>query len=96
MDGDFFVRGNFMKINVQHFAAERMVLDILHQREALGAGVGFDRQIHEQVFGNGMMQQVGKFLVIHFQVLRLGLTPINGRRHEALGAEFRDFSALHV
>ena len=28
-----------MKINVQHFAVDRVVLDFLHEREALGAGI---------------------------------------------------------
>ena len=55
LDGDFFVFGDFMKIHMQHLAVERMMLDFLHQREALGAGVVFDGQIHQQVFRDGMV-----------------------------------------
>src|SRR4029077_1176526 len=35
MDGDVFVRGNFVKINMEHLAVERMVLDILDESETL-------------------------------------------------------------
>ena len=96
LHGDFFVLGDFVKINVQHFAVERMMLDFLHEREALGAGVVFDGQIHEQIFRNGMVQQVGKFLGVDFQILRRGLAAVNGGGHAAGRAEFFDFGALHL
>ena len=72
------------------------MLDFLHQRETLGAGVIFHGQIHQHVFRTGMMQQVGDFLEIHFEILRLGLAAVNGRGHAAGAAEFRDFGALHL
>ena len=62
LHGDFFVFGDFMETNVQHFAVERVMLDFLHQREALGTRVFFHGQIHEQVFGNGVVQQVWQIL----------------------------------
>ena len=62
LNGDLFVFGDFVEIHVQHLAVERVMLDFLHEREALGAGVVFDGQIHQQVFRDGVMQQVGKFL----------------------------------
>jgi len=85
-----------MKINVKHFAAQGMVLDFLHQREALGAGIGLDGQIHEQIFRDGMMQQIRELPGIQFQVLRLGLAAINRRGHAATGAEFLHRSVLHL
>ncbi len=96
LDGDFFVLGDFVKINVQHLAVERMMLDFLHQREALGAGVVLDGQIHEHIFRNGMVEQVGKFLGVDLQVLRRGLAAVNGGGHAAGRAEFFDFGALHL
>ncbi len=95
-DGDFFVFGDFVQIQMNHLAGQRMVLDFLHQREALGAGVVFHGQVHQQIFRDGMMQQVGNVIEADFEVLRLGLAAINGRGHAAGGAEFCDFGALHL
>ena len=96
LHGDFFVLGDFVKIHVQHLAVERMMLDFLHQREALGARVVFHGQIHEHIFRNGVVQQVGDFLGVDLQVLRRGLAAVNGGGHAAGGAEFLDFGALHL
>ena len=51
-DRHFFVFGNFMKIHVQNFAAQRMVLHFLHQRKPLALGPAFDRQINQDGFGD--------------------------------------------
>ena len=85
-----------MQIHVHYLGAERMMLDFLHQRQALGAGVVIHRQVHQHVFRDGMMQQVGDFLEIHLQILGRGLAAINGRGHTSAPAEFRHFGALHL
>jgi len=59
-DGHFFVFRHFMEIHVQHVAFQRVMLDFLHQREAFGAGVVFDGQIHQQIFGSRMVNEVAK------------------------------------
>ena len=83
----FFIFGHFMEIHVQHVAFQRVVLDFLHQREALGAGVVFDGQIHQQIFGSGMVNEVAKFLGADLEVLRLGLPAINDGGHAPGGAQ---------
>ena len=64
-----------------------MVLDFLHQRQPLGPGVVLDRQVHQQVFGHRMVDEVFHLLGVDFQVLRLGLAAINDGRDAAGGAE---------
>jgi hypothetical protein len=73
-----------------------MMLDFLHQRQALGAGVIFDRQVHQQVLGDRVVDEIRDLLGIELQVLRLGLAAIDGRGHAAGGAEFLDFTAAHL
>ena len=94
--GDLLVFGHFMEIHMDDLAGERMMLDFLQQREALGAGVVLHREVYEQVFRGGMIQQVANFLANHFDVLRLGLATINGGGHATGGAQFFDFGALHL
>ena len=96
LDGDFFVFGDFMEIHVQHLAVERVVLDFLHEREAFGARVVLDGQIHEQVFRGGMVDQIAEFLRADFEVLRLGLAAINDRRHAAGAAQLLHFAPSHL
>ena len=87
-DGDLLVLGDFVKIDMQHLAAQRMMLDFLHQRQALGPGIVLDRQVHQQVFGDGMVDEVFHFLGVDFQVLRLGLAAVNDGRDAPGGAQF--------
>ena len=87
LDDDLFVLGHFMKIHVQHVAFQRVVLDFLHQREALGAGVVFDGQVHQQVFRNGMVDEVAEFLGVDLEVLRFVLPAINDGGHAPGGAQ---------
>ena len=90
-----FGRGNFVKIHMEHLAAERVMLDFLHQREALGAGIAFHGQIHEKIFRGRIMQQIGDVVVNDFQVLGLGLAAVDGRGHTAGRAKFFNRTALH-
>ena len=87
-DDDLFVLGHFMEIHVQHVAFQRVVLDFLHQREAFGAGVVFNGQIHQQVFRNGMVDEVAEFLGAEFEILWFGLPAINDGRHAPGGTQF--------
>ncbi len=41
-DGDFFVFGYFMKIDMKHFAVEGVMLNFLNQRQPFGAGIFLD------------------------------------------------------
>ena len=54
-----------------------MVLDFLHQRQALRAGVVLDGEIHQQILRDGVLDEVFEFLGVDFQVLGLRLPPIN-------------------
>ena len=87
-DGDLLVLGDFVEIHMQHLAAERMVLDFLHQGQPLGPGIVLDRQVHQEVFGDGMVNQVFHFLGVDLEVLRLGLPAVNDGRNAAGGAQF--------
>ena len=84
-DGDLLVLGHFVEIDVQHLAGERMVLDFLHQRQPLGPGIVLDRQVHQEVLGDRMVDQVFHFLGVDFEVLRRGLPAINDGRNAAAG-----------
>ena len=86
-DGHLLVLGHFVEIHVQHLAGEGMVLDFLHQGQPLGPGVVLDRQVHQEVLGNGMVNQVFHLLGVDLQVLRLGLPAIDDGRNAAGGAE---------
>ena len=86
-DGDLLVLGHLVEIDVQHLAGQGMVLDFLHQRQALGPGIVLDRQVHQEVLGNGMVNEVFHFLGVDFEVLRLGLPAIDDGRNAAAGAE---------
>ena len=58
-DGDFFGGGNFVEVHMQHLAAERMMLNFLHQGEVLGLVHG---EIHQNVLRSGMVDEVVEFL----------------------------------
>ena len=96
LDGDLFILGHFMKIHVQDLAVERVMLDFLDEREALGAGVIFHGQIHQQIFRSGMVDEVADFLRVDFEVLRLGLAAVNDRRHATRVAQFLDSAPTHL
>ncbi len=42
-DGDLFVLGDFVQIDVEHLVGQDVVLDFLHQRQALGLGIALRR-----------------------------------------------------
>ena len=86
-DGDFLVFGDFVEINVQHFAGEGIVLDFLHQRQPLGPGIVLDHQVHQEVLGDRMVDQVFHFLGVDLEVLRRGLPAINDGRDATAGSE---------
>ena len=72
---------------MQHLAREGMVLDFLHQRQPLGPGIVLDRQVHQEILRDGMVDQVLHFLGVDFEVLRRGLPAIDDGRNTAPGAE---------
>ena len=77
-----------MEIHVQHFAAQRMVLNLLHQSQPLGPGIVLDRQVHQQVLRKGMVNQILHLLGTDFQILGLGLPAVNDGRDSPCGAQF--------
>ena len=87
VDDDFFVFGDFMEIHVQHVAFERVMLDFLHEREAFGARIAFNGQVHQHVFRGRMVDEFLKFLRVDLEVLRFGLATINDRGHAPGGAQ---------
>ena len=76
-DGDLLVLGDFVKIHMQHFPAQGMMLDFLHERQPLGPRVFFDREVNQEVFRGGVMDQIPELLRADLDVLRLGLASIN-------------------
>ncbi len=87
LDDDFLVLGHFMKIHVQDVAVQRVMLDFLDEREAPGAGVIFDGQIHQQIFRDGMVDEVAEFLGVDLEVLGLGLPAVNDGGHAPGGTQ---------
>ena len=87
-DGHLFVFGDLVEVHVQDLAGEGMVLDFLHQRQALGPGVILDLQVHQEVLGDRAVDEVFHFLDLDFEILGLGLAAVNDRRHASLGTEF--------
>src|SRR5207244_2124054 len=80
--------GNFMKIDMQHMAAERVMLHFLHEREALRVGIIFDRQIHEHIFGDGMEDQIADFAGVDLNALRFGFAAVNDGGNTPFRAKF--------
>ena len=78
---------------MQHLAAERMVLDLLHQGQALGAASSLIGQVHQQIFRNGMVDQVLHLLGVDLEILRLGLAAVNDGGNAAGRAKFLGSSA---
>lgn len=58
-----------MKIDMKNVAMEGMVLDFLHQREALGPGISSHAQVHEDVLAGVLGQSVAKSARIKLKVL---------------------------
>ena len=86
-DGDFLILGDFVEIHVEHLAGEGVVLDFLDQGQPLGPGVVLDRQVHQQVFGDRMVDEVFHFLGIDLEILRWRLPAIDDGRNPAVGPE---------
>ena len=86
-DGDLLVLGNFVKINVQHLARERVMLNFLHQRQPLGTGIILDLQVHQQVLGERMVNEVFHLLGLDLEVLGRGLPTVNDCGYAAGSAE---------
>ncbi len=87
-DGHLLVFGNFMEIHMQHLAAQRMMLDFLHQCEPLGPRVILDREVHQQVLRDGMVNQIVQIRGGDLQALGLLLPAINDRRNAPGIAQF--------
>ena len=87
-DRNLFVLGDLMKIHMHEFAAQRVVLDFLQQRQPLRTGIVLHREIDQEVFRRRMLDQVANFLGADLQVLRLGLPAINDGGDAPGGAQF--------
>jgi hypothetical protein len=70
-----------VEIDMQHLAAQRVVLDLLHQSQALRPGVILHRQVHQDDLGGGMMDQVLQVDLFDLEVLGAGLSSVNHGRH---------------
>ena len=91
-DGDrhLFILGNFMKIHVKDFAAQRMVLHFLDQRQPPALGAAFERQIHQDGFGDGTVNQVFNLVQTDFEVLWSRPAAIDDCGNPPVGAQFFD------
>ena len=92
-DGYQFVFGDFMKINVQHFSGQRVMLDFLNEREAL---LLVHVQIHENVLGEGLIDEIGHFAPDKLEIFGLGLTTVDGGRDATCITEFFYFRASRL
>ena len=72
---------------MQDLPAQGVVLDFLHQREPLRTRVIFHLEIHQQVLGDGMVDEVFHFFGLELEVLGLGLTAIDHGRDAPCGAQ---------
>ena len=88
LNGYLFIRSDFMEVHVEDMARDGMVLDLLHQREALRAGVILHGDVHEDVltdvFGYGVVELDG----VQLEVLRRRKPSVDDRRDEAGGTKF--------
>ena len=89
-----FIRGDLMQIQMEHIAAQGMVLNFLHQGQTLGTSVVLDNQIQQHVFRGGVVEQIGDFVETDFEILGFGLTAVNDGGHAARSTEFLDSAAL--
>ena len=82
------VRGHLVEVHVEDVARQGVVLDFLHEREALRAGVTLHGDIHEDVLacvgGDGVSELAG----VQFEVLRRRKPTIDDRGDGAGGAKF--------
>jgi hypothetical protein len=58
-----------MEIHMHDLAAERVMLDFLNQRQAPGL---VEIEIHEDVLGGGVVDEIIQFARDEFQIFRLG------------------------
>jgi hypothetical protein len=70
------------------------MLDFLDEREAFPVLTNFE--IHQNIFGSGVVDQVFEFFDIDFEVLRLGFSAVNDGRNPACAAEFFDFTTTNL
>ena len=90
-DGDLFVFGDFMEIHVQHLAVERMVLDFLHQRQALGRGRRPSTDRSTSTFSETEWWiRSSNSLALISRFCGVGLAAVNDGGHAAGGAQFLD------
>jgi hypothetical protein len=71
---------------VQNFTGKVVVLNFLHQSEALGPAIFGHGEIHEQIFRNGMMDQVFDIAERDLKILRRTIASINNRRNAAIAS----------
>src|ERR1039458_10229644 len=74
---EWWIRSFRSEIDMQHFAGEGIVLNFLHQRQSLGPGIVLDGEVHQEILGDRMVDQVFHFLGVDFDVLRRHLPAIN-------------------
>ena len=55
-----------------------------------------NREIDENVFRCGVVNQILEFFDIDFEILRLGFSTVNHSGHAACGAEFFDFTTTNL
>ncbi|OQB91228.1 MAG: hypothetical protein BWX84_01487 [Verrucomicrobia bacterium ADurb.Bin118] len=94
-DHDRFVRGHFVQVNVQHPSTQRMVLDLLHQGQPGRGRVVLHREVHEDVLGCRVMDEVLEFLCVELEILGLALAAVHDRGNAPGGAQFFDAAAAH-
>ena len=76
-DGDFLIFGDFVEIDVQDLATQRVMLHFLDQGEPFRPCIVLDLEVHQQVFGDRMVDEVFHFFGDDFELLGLSLTAID-------------------
>ena len=77
LDGDLFVLGHFVQIDVKQLVGQNVVLDFLHQGQPLGLGVALDREVQQHDLRGGAVDDILDVLEFEFQILRRVVPAVN-------------------
>ena len=86
-EGDLFVLGHFVQINVQHLVGQDVVLDFLDDGQAVGLGVALHGEVQQHDFRGGAVDDIPDVLEIDFKVLRRVELAVNDGGNAAGGAQ---------
>src|SRR6185369_4643237 len=78
-DGDLFVLGDLVQIDVQDLAGQGEVLDLLNEGQAFG-GLFVDGQINQKILRGRVVDEIFQGLAIDLKVFGLGFRAVDDGR----------------